>query len=247
MQTYTYQFSERINKLLEKRRARKAIESVLIDYSNLQKSRILTKLAQAVAVAGLLIIYAGYLPSLYYWVSGKAGIDSGSRVIAQTAIELNTKVDGTKETEKVKIYQPKFDPTLASESRLVITTLGIDTPIVEVENQDYEEAMKKGVWRVNNFGTPNDRSAPTILAAHRYGYLKWTMSYRLENSFLKLDNLNIDETVEVIWNQRKYTYGVYKEELGEEITDYSADLILYTCKDLNSSKRIFKYARLLEI
>jgi len=41
-------------------------------------------------------------------------------------------------------------------------------------------------------------------------------------------------------------HGV-EEEKGEEITDYSADLILYTCEDLSSPIKIIKYARLLEI
>ena len=55
------------------------------------------------------------------------------------------------------------------------------------------------------------------------------------------------DTVEIIWKQRKYVYEIYKEEEGEEISDYTADLILYTCESLKSPIRIFRYARLLEI
>ncbi|KKS80793.1 MAG: hypothetical protein UV56_C0008G0001, partial [Candidatus Woesebacteria bacterium GW2011_GWC1_43_10b] len=65
--------------------------------------------------------------------------------------------------------------------------------------------------------------------------------------FYSLPKLKTGDTVEIIWRQRKYLYEVYKEEEGEEITDYSADLILYTCESLSSPVRIFRYARLLEI
>jgi hypothetical protein len=59
--------------------------------------------------------------------------------------------------------------------------------------------------------------------------------------------VKVGDTVEMNWRQRRYIYEVYAEEKGEEITDYDADLILYTCESLNSSVRIVKYARLLEI
>ena len=48
-------------------------------------------------------------------------------------------------------------------------------------------------------------------------------------------------------SHRKYTYEIYAEGRGDEINDYSANLILYTCETLNSNIRIFKYARLLQI
>jgi sortase (surface protein transpeptidase) len=113
--------------------------------------------------------------------------------------------------------------------------------------ENYEEALKVGVWRVPDFGTPYERKAPVILAAHRYGYLRWSVPYRLKNSFYNLPKVKVGDTVEIIWRQRKYIYEVYAEGKGEEITDYSADLILYTCEDLTSPVRIFKYARLIRV
>jgi sortase (surface protein transpeptidase) len=233
--------------LLEKRRVRREIESVLLDYSDLKKAKALTKLAQIMAIVGVLVIYAGYLPSLYYWALGKVQIEGNSKIIAETAMELSSSAEDKKNPKETEIYQPQYDPTLPTDNMFVITKLGIDTPIYEVESSNYEEALKKGVWRVSDFGNPYDRSSPTILAAHRFGYLKWSIPFRLKNSFFKLPKLSVGDTVEIVWNQRKYTYGVYKEEEGEEVGDYSADLILYTCRNLNSPKRIFKYARLLEI
>jgi len=91
------------------------------------------------------------------------------------------------------------------------------------------------------------RTKPTILAAHRFGYLAWSIPYRLKNSFYNLPKLKVGDLVEIDWGQRRYVYEVYAEGKGEEITDYTADLILYTCEAMNSSVRIFRYARLLRI
>ena len=53
---------------------------------------------------------------------------------------------------------------------------------------------------------------------------------------------DIDSTVSVYWNQREYIYKIYAKEESTYISDYSADLILYTCKYYNSPVRIFRYA-----
>jgi sortase (surface protein transpeptidase) len=104
-----------------------------------------------------------------------------------------------------------------------------------------------GVWRVQDYGSPYDRTNPTILVAHRFGYLKWSNQYRHENSFYNLPKLEAGDRLEIVWRQRKYIYEIYASSEGTDIADYSANLILYTCKDLTGDIKIFKYARLLEI
>ena len=97
-----------------------------------------------------------------------------------------------------------------------------------------------------DFGDPYNREKPTILAAHRFGYLAWSVKYRLANSFYNLPKLKVGDRIEVNWLKRKYMYEVYATGEGKEITDYTADLILYTCKFLESPIRLFAYARLVE-
>jgi sortase (surface protein transpeptidase) len=104
----------------------------------------------------------------------------------------------------------------------------------------------KGVWRVGEFSTPDKTDRPMILAAHRFGYLEWTQSYRIQNSFYKLPELKNGDMVEVVWDQHRYTYQITKVEEGTEITDYSSDLIMYTCKFLVSDIRIVVYANLVQ-
>jgi len=154
-------------------------------------------------------------------------------------------VAGTPDSSQVKPSPtpplPAFDPSLPEDNGTIIEKIGVRGQIHEGEN--WQEILKTGIWRVPGFGTPEDNSLPIILAAHRWGYVNWTNSFRSLNSFYNLPKLKADDRVEIIWNQRKYVYEIYRSETGTKITDYDADLILYTCELWNSPVRIFKYAR----
>jgi len=209
--------------------------------ADLMLSRLLAKTAKILFTLGLAIIFVSFLPSV--WYSLQSG---GPEVISELLAITAKKREVTVEVVKPE-YQPKLDPSLPLENRIKITSAKIDTTINEATLDNYENALKKGVWRVADFGTPADRSKPLILAAHRYGYLKWSIPYRLKNSFYNLPKLKNGDTVEIVWRQRKYIYQVYAEGEGESIADYDADLILYTCENLSSPVRIFRYAKLLVI
>jgi sortase (surface protein transpeptidase) len=204
-------------------------------------SKIFFLLSKIAAITGVLFLVISFAPSLWYnLVSG--GPEQNAKLLGSTVTDNSP----TKTTKKDS-YQPLFNPLLPKENRIKMVSVGINTVINEQPLATYENALRIGVWRVPDFGTPTDRSKPMILAAHRFGYLKWTVVYRLTNSFYSLPKLKIGDVAEVDWQQRKYTYAIYAEDKGEAPTDYSADLILYTCEALNSSVRIFKYGRLLEI
>lgn len=204
--------------------------------------KIFKKLALWTFAVGALLLLFVYAPSVWYTVSS-GGAKAISTLLSNTA--KDSKLSAI--NQPVDLYQPKFDPKLAKDNHLKITSLGVDTTLVEATIENHEDALRKGVWRVSDFGTPFDREKPTILVAHRYGYLAWTNLFRRKSSFYALPKLEVGDTVEIVWKQRKYTYEIYAEGKGEEITDYNANLILYTCESLNSPIRIFKYARLLEI
>jgi sortase (surface protein transpeptidase) len=150
--------------------------------------------------------------------------------------------EGVREAE---YWQPPVDETLPLENMLIIEKIGVETELVEAPLDQYEAAFRKGVWRVPNFGTPYDRNLPVILSAHRFGYLNWTNAYRFKHSFYKLPDVEVGDRVVMIWGQRKYVYEIYEGEEGEEITNYAADIILYTCRFLESDVRIFRYGRLI--
>lgn len=192
----------------------------------------MTKAIRALALLGILLVIISWGPSLFYRLTGDASryqLNASSTPVVASS------------------YQPAFDRNLPMEDGIKISSIGVDGPIFEAEEDDYESALSRGFWRVINFGTPYDRELPTIIVAHRYGYLSWDNLFRRHNSFYNLPKLTTGDTIEIVWKQRKYTYAVYGESQGTEITDYNADLILYTCEDLSSDVKIFRYAKLLEI
>lgn len=211
--------------------------------TKLSVAKILSNLSKMLFVAGIILLIVGFAPSVWYQIKS-GGMEKISKFILGTVTSANK---AKLPTEKKEVYLPRFDSKLPLETRLKIPSIKIDTIINEATPDNYEEALRKGVWRISDFGTPNTREKPVILAAHRFGYLAWSIPFRLKNSFYSLPKLKVGATVEITWSQRKYIYEVYAQGKGEEIADYSADLILYTCESLNSPVRIFKYARLLEI
>lgn len=172
-----------------------------------------------------------------------------SQALQKTSVEMaaEAKENPTPVVPESEIIpQISKDPTLPEGHYLSIPKIGVDTSILEALSDQYESALRKGVWRVGEFGIPDKAGRPMILAAHRFGYLEWTQSYRLQNSFYKLPELKNGDMVEVVWDQHRYTYQVTKVEEGTEITDYSSDLIMYTCKFLVSDIRIVVYANLVQ-
>jgi hypothetical protein len=148
-------------------------------------------------------------------------------------------------TNERQISQPEQEESLPEGNWLVIPRIGVRTEILESE--DPEESLVKGVWRAPEFGTVGDLKQPMILAAHRYGYNWWWKGeYWKYHSFYLLPDLEPGDVVEVISDKRKYMYEIYSGEEGTEISDYNADLILYTCKFLTSDIRHFRYARIID-
>jgi len=206
-------------------------------------SVIFSGLATALLIFSLTAAGIPILPMIWYQLQ-----PGTSSALAKVLKKPVTGFDETLLREGIRdLYQPPINLELSPENRIAIESIGVDTLIVEEVPEKYEEAFRKGVWRVPDFGTAYERKYPMILAAHRFGYLKWTNNYRKKNSFFNLNKVKEGDIIEIIWERRKYTYEVFKGDEGEEITDYTADLILYTCKFLESDIRIFRYARLLEI
>lgn len=142
---------------------------------------------------------------------------------------------------------PPKNVSLPEENGLIISSIGVRGEIHEGGN--WKEILKKGIWRAPDFGTPEtyflekNNVRPTILAAHRWGYVSWSASFRKLNSFYNLPSLVVGDQFELIWNQREYKYEVEKTYSDVKIRDYGTDLILYTCELWNSPKRFFVVAK----
>jgi sortase (surface protein transpeptidase) len=137
---------------------------------------------------------------------------------------------------------PEFDPDLPKENIIRIEHVGVNSELHGGE--DWETALEKGPWIVPGFSTPeSDEYGPIIIASHRWGILGWDNQDRREKSFIRLPEVLPGDKIEIIWNQRLYEYEVKTAEENTEITNYDADLILYTCQFYwPSPVRIFRYA-----
>lgn len=191
-------------------------------------------------VLGLIAAGVPVVPLVWYSIKPST-TTAMAKILNQPVVKQEQVVE-----KPVPVWQPPVDPTLPEGGWVTIPSIGVKTEIVEQSADTYEEALKLGVWRVPDFGTPLKRDLPTILVAHRFGYLKWSNQYRRTHSFFNLPKLAVKDKVYIDWGQRRYVYEIYAGDEGTQISDYSADLILYTCQYLESDQRIFRYGRLVE-
>jgi hypothetical protein len=190
-----------------------------------------------VLLASIAIIGSVVIPEAY----SKFFPESVSQVATHTPVATSAPVVVVE-----KKYEPPLDPSLPEGTWIYIPKIGVETEAQATI--DPNEALDTGVWMVPDFGVPSpDVQDPIIMAAHRFGWQWWWQDeYWRKHSFYLLTDTQPGDRVEIVHNQRKWTYEIYAGEEGTEITDYEADLILYTCKFLNSPIRYFRYARVVE-
>jgi sortase (surface protein transpeptidase) len=135
---------------------------------------------------------------------------------------------------------PDFDPSLPEDPYILIPSIQVSSPIGDSTNP--EDSLRNGSWIASDFGNPEEDSLPIIIAAHRFGYVYWDRETRDRLSYYNLPKTKVGDTIEIIWNQRKYIYEIFDIDDSTYIKSYDADLIIYTCKYFNSPQRIFRYA-----
>lgn len=177
------------------------------------------------------------LPQLWYTVNAQATDEELEKIVVPEIVENDKEVV---EEEKERPL-PQLDTSLPKDNFVIIPSIGVYSPIQQGSN--YTKLLEKGTWIVPNFAKPDDNFNPIILASHRFGYITWSNQQRREISFFNLPKLKRGDKVEIVWEQRKYVYEIVKSEKGTSISDYSSDLILYTCELYNSPIRIFIYAK----
>ena len=131
---------------------------------------------------------------------------------------------------------------------IVIPKIGVNTKILT--SGPLKKRMYKGVAIINAFGRPdsnkNNTNKPTILVSHRFGYVWWTPAYRRTHSFHNIDKLKPNDIILIRWKSKWYKYKIEKTEISATISSYNYDLILYSCINYTSKKRIIVYANLIK-
>lgn len=205
--------------------------------------KFLKALSKIYLIFGIVLIFFAFsivaitfFPQIWYSLS-KTATETEAATIQEQLTEIEEYEP--EEIEEPKTTLPPLDTSLPKENILRIASIGVDSEISQ--EQDADEGLEDGIWMVPNFGTPEINDLPIIIAAHRFGYVYWSSDFRQKSSFYNLPKLKVGDRVQIIWNQRSYEYEVYKAEDNTQITDYEADLILYTCRMYNSPARVFRY------
>ena len=204
----------------------------------------------ALTLWGIFALLSSYPVGLYLYYTV---VPKTSELLGKALTETSQKMVAVASPRPVVAEPPVVpvftrDITLPEGHYLMIPKIGVDTVIWEGEGDNYEKALKKGVWRVMEFGKPDsvEEGRPIILAAHRFGYIEWTQDYREQNAFYNLPKLEEGDQIGIVWNQHRYMYRVTQVTEATEIADYSSELIMYTCKFMISPIRIIVYADLVE-
>lgn len=213
----------------------------------MNKSKVLKTLSKIYLTIGILLLFVGFvILSITFYPQIWYSIDTNATDTEITTIETQVK---NLDKEDVKDSRggnsesnlPPLDSTLPKENTIRISAIGVDSVIVQDMNA--KGGLEKGIWIVPNYGSPDKNELPIIIAAHRFGYVYWSPEFRHKSSFYNLPKLKNGDRVQIIWGQRSYEYEVYKSEDNSQVTDYDADLILYTCRMYNSPVRVFRYLK----
>ncbi len=181
----------------------------------------------------LVFIFIPIFPYIWYRINPDEVRKDEEKIVKEITSQ---KVEAKEASNQI----PPLDTSLPEGLFVIVPKVGIDSPISTSKN--YRDGLDKGTWIVQDFGTPEMDELSIILAAHRFGYSSWSIAKRNKISFYNLPKTGVGDEIYIYWNQRKYKYRIYKAEDSTYISDYSADLILYTCKYFNSPDRIFRYA-----
>jgi sortase (surface protein transpeptidase) len=214
----------------------------------MKKKKFFEKISNIYNIMGVLILTLGFIliliptgPYIWYLINPQA---------TQTEINsLSAEIIPEKESIQIEDGKtqgdslPEVDKTLPKDNFVLIDSIDVYSPLHS--GDDFIEALNRGTWIVPEFGDPINDDRPIILASHRFGYSSWTKETRNKISFYNLPKTEVGDKIEIIWNQMLFEYEIYKTEESNYITDYNADLILYTCKFFNSPIRIFRYANMI--
>lgn len=169
---------------------------------------------------------------------------SDGELLALSSTSIVDSSDITNDSQSTPAL-PAVDTALPVGTWLISDKIGLNAAVDT--SGDLEKGLEKGVVMVTDLGAIGQTSVPVVMAAHRYGYLKWWDSnYGRQNSFYYLPELTVGDRIEIIQDQRRWYYEIYSSSEGTEISDYNADLILYTCEALTGDNRYFRYARLID-
>lgn len=141
--------------------------------------------------------------------------------------ELEYKINPPNEAKIIEMIESEEDLSI---NRLIIPSIGVDMKI----GQD-KEFLDYGGW-IQRLDSDN---LPNLIAIHRFGWSTLSPDQKMKQTLYHVDKLKEDDIVYIIWNGEKYEYKVDSIIDGDNNPSLSGKTIIYTCKFMSSSSRIF--------
>ena len=83
----------------------------------------------------------------------------------------------------------------------------------------------------------NDK--PEMIAVHRFGFNGLSPEQKIKQTLYHVNKLRKGDVVYLAWNGELYEYTVSAVTEGVNNPEIKSDLIVYTCKFINSNSRVF--------
>ena len=135
--------------------------------------------------------------------------------------------------QEIKSHLPKSEYAV-SPNRLIITKIGLNSPIVNTDNEDY--GLSKGAWLVPETSTP-EHGGNTVITGHRFKYLPPN-----NLTFYLFHELENEDIISVIWQEQDFYYRIKeikkvpKTETSILSPTSNSTLTLYTCDPIWSDE-----------
>lgn len=172
-------------------------------------------------VIGVYLAYNVFYPEIYY--------------------QKNLKNNFTPPPVTENVQTSPFTPAPDQENipdRLIVPKIGVD-----MELGTDPKTLDTAGWVQNLY--PD--SSPMVIAAHRFGWIGMPNDRKVSHSLYNIDKLIVGDEVIVQWNNVKKVFKV--SNIIESTNNPSikeGDVLLYTCKFLDSDDRVFVTLKLID-
>lgn len=143
------------------------------------------------------------------------------------APELVYQIDKPNEDQIIEYIESEVE---LIENRLFIPSIGVDMEIGE-----HKSSLDFGGWVQS---TSND-GIPNLIAVHRFGWNTLSAEEKIKLTLYHVNKLEKGDVVYIIWDKQLYTYEVYDITTGTNNPQNNVDLVIYTCKFLDTKERSF--------
>ena len=205
-------------------------------------------------LAAILVLMFYFLPNLVF---GHIPGLNQTKVLGEAVREADTAYlddqvlwqPGEIQGQTLRKIRPKYDLTAPEGKWVRSDRAEINAEMFtndDIDNKrEVNALLSKGLYLYPEYAGIGEIGKTVIIAGHHYNMHMSALESK--KSFQNLDKVQVGDRIEIVDDYKIWTYEVYKVEQAKEVTEETADLILYTCVFWwDSELRLFVYGNLVE-